>query len=334
MRFPTLAATVVIATLAAGCNDTTLPYPLRGDAVSYLRGAYGIGRPIVVERVGATHPLAITPESSYVLAYAWAPDGRHVAYSSGAQGVHVVSRDGSGNHVLQGTDTIPEPLFLAWSPDGQWLAASTIARLWIIPVAGGQARVVRPPAAATGIYSPAWAPDSRKLAYTTSEIGALGLITLDGPPIIFPEIAQAAHPDWSPDGTRIAYDDGYTIWIVNADGNSPRQIAPRCIPAGPCVNRWLDYPHWSPDGLHFAMHVQDADVGVMSVDGSDLRIVTTGLGYTTYTHPGWSRDGRVLFLADRQAAGLSAQRTYVMNADTSGITAVTTGYADVPRWVP
>ncbi len=334
MRIPSLAAAIAATILTAACSDSTLPYPQRGDAVSFLRGAIGISRPIEVERVGATHPRAITPDTSYVLTYSWAPDGRQVAYSAGPRGVHVVSRDGSGDHVLAGTDTIPEPLFVAWSPDGRWIAMSTLSALWIVPSTGGQARLVRPPAPGTGIFSPAWAPDSRNIAYTTGDVGALGLIPLDGPAIIFPEIAQAGHPDWSPDGTRIAFDDGYTVWIVNADGNSPRQIAPHCIAAGPCGQRWMDYPHWSPDGLHFAVHVQDSDVGVMAVDGSDLRIVTTGLTATTYTHPGWSRDGRVVFLANRASLGQSSQRTYVMNADTSDITAVSTGYTDIPRWVP
>jgi TolB protein len=58
------------------------------------------------------------------------------------------------------------------------------------------------------------------------------------------------HPDWSPDGKRIAFErcdfvDPCRVFTVAAAGGRPRQVAPRCE-LGPICD--LAAPAWTPDG--------------------------------------------------------------------------------------
>lgn len=67
------------------------------------------------------------------------------------------------------------------------------------------------------------------------------------------------HPDWAPDGTRLAYttdeaDGSSDIWIVDRDGANQRRLVD-C--QAPCV--YADDPAWSPDGRRIAYWTNDDD---------------------------------------------------------------------------
>ena len=69
--------------------------------------------------------------------------------------------------------------------------------------------------------------------------------------------------DWSPDGKRLAYEAGGDIWVVNADGKSPRNLTR--TPGAEFG------PAWSPDGEEIAYSRHDDGtrrVYVMNADGS------------------------------------------------------------------
>lgn len=331
-----IGAAIVAAAACSSDKSTapTKPAPAPQD-VSFIRASsyHGSAR-LMIAALGAASPTAITPASENVgPAYSWSPDGRSVAYANDTRGIHVIDRDGSGEHVLAGSDTVPIPTWIAWSPDGSSIAASDGSTLWVFPSAGGNARVIAA-SVTQGVNFPAWSPESHRIAFTTGN-NQLGMITVaSGNAQIFTSVNNAAHPDWSPDGTEIALESGppYGIYTVNADGTQLRQVVPQCPSGSACAGVMLQFPHWSPDGVRFAAFVYSSDVAVLNADGSDVRVVPALRGSYTYTHPGWSRDGHVLFLADR--AGLP--QAYVMKSDTTQITPVTSGgfYDDVPRWVP
>ncbi|HEX2052434.1 MAG TPA: hypothetical protein VHJ78_01735, partial [Actinomycetota bacterium] len=57
-------------------------------------------------------------------------------------------------------------------------------------------------------------------------------------------------PDWSPDGTKIAFntnrDGNFEIYVMNADGSNPRRLT---------NNNAEDFsPDWSPDGRQIAFN--------------------------------------------------------------------------------
>ena len=92
-------------------------------------------------------------------------------------------------------------------------------------------------------------------------------------------------PDWSPDGTKIAYASGVSgIWVMNADGSDQHQLTG--CGAGdpsPCRHRDDFGPAWSPDGTKIAflrafdaLGSNDRPVFVMNADGTDQHRLIDG----------------------------------------------------------
>lgn len=131
-----------------------------------------------------------------------------------------------------------------------------------------------------------------------------------------------AHPSWSNDGRRIAFDswrDGTgDIYVMDAaDGSGVVNLTNTDFQDA--------FPIWSPDGRHILFASKrdretQHDLYVMRADGSDVRQLTTS-GYNV--PGGWSPNGRrILFQHDNQV--------FVMEADGSGKTRLAAGSA--PRW--
>ncbi len=155
-----------------------------------------------------------------------------------------------------------------------------------------------------------------------------------------PNLAQATaithnsaddhHPDWSPDGSRIAFssDPGGNrdIYVMNADGSGIARLTSSPAHDGA--------PVWSPDGQRIAFDSNrggDFEVYVMNADGSGLIQLTDNSSHDGV--PDWSPDGnRIVFSSDRYGN----RDTYVMNADGSGVTNITnnSAYEFWPQWSP
>jgi hypothetical protein len=109
-------------------------------------------------------------------------------------------------------------------------------------------------------------------------------------------------PDWSPDGTKIAYVRDGDLWIMNGDGSDPYGLR-LCSMERPCSE-----PDWSPDGrrILFTKATRDVPAGQTSTDAGifvvDLALGSVkripGLAATAKTSDGsiqnavWSSDGR------------------------------------------
>jgi TolB protein len=80
--------------------------------------------------------------------------------------------------------------------------------------------------------------------------------------------ADDYEPDWSPDGTKIAFasarEGSVHVFVMNADGTDQVQLTPS--PGG-----YLS-PRWSTDGTRIALS-QSGTLMVMNADGSDLRTI-------------------------------------------------------------
>jgi Tol biopolymer transport system component len=166
-----------------------------------------------------------------------------------------------------------------------------------------------------------WSPDGTRIAYTVTATTAesignrAGIYVLDVVTGESTQLTECVSPcslqeglDWSPDGTRIVFDEaanghcsfawGFAgscaIYTMNADGSDRTQI-----PTGSLTDPVL--PSWSPDGTHLAFSAreeQDWFVHTMALDGSDLRQLSTGLPSGNPGRPGWAPTGeQIAFIA-------------------------------------
>ena len=118
-------------------------------------------------------------------------------------------------------------------------------------------------------------------------------------------------PDFSPDGTRIAFTSsrlGPTeVWAANADGSNPIQLTNQS--AGPTA------PRWSPDGRLIAFAKRpggNADVYIINADGGPPRRLTTDPGNDASAY--WSLDGKTVYFASNRTG---RQEVWKIPADGS-----------------
>ena len=98
-----------------------------------------------------------------------------------------------------------------------------------------------------------------------------------------------ANPVVSPDGTRVAYEYGRGIWVMNADGSGGRRVSD-----GTNSTVFADAdPAWSPDGgrvVFSRYQAGDTDLWSANLDGSGQRDLTNTPAYDE-ADPTWSPAG-------------------------------------------
>jgi len=195
---------------------------------------------------GKPNQLSKAPESFADLFPCWSPDGKAVAFVRFKVSKNYVEGfSGTNIFIVNSTGGEPKPLTseshkvftgpIAWSPDGRLLAYfsryenSTDGTLNVIPLDGGESRVV---GKVKGIFinkELAWSPDSKRIAFNSSEYDSHELIS-NGIKIIsindgnISDIetglvdTQIYHLDWSPDGKKLVFagykDRGREFWVM------------------------------------------------------------------------------------------------------------------------
>ena len=163
------------------------------------------------------------------------------------------------------------------------------------------------------------------------------------------------HPDWSPDGTRLAFTvteaedaGGETedVWIAEVGGWRAEKLVD-C--EAPCM--WVDEPAWSPDGRSIVFHrlVEESGMSASTLEIMDMakretRVVLTAPTGQAVLAPRWSPDGRsvvveVLQLADGTpgaAVAGSGLGVIDLGAATPSIRAIVPvdRFANNPDWSP
>ncbi len=241
----------------------------------------------VTERKAAR--LTNNPEED--LNPAFSPDGRLVAYESwqNEQSEIIVADavNGVGGPITRNEAVNTEP---DWHPAGGRLAyVSDIGEtpsIYLINQSGDNIRRLTGDEGPDS--SPSWAPTGRQLVFASNRTGTNDLFILDlescQPPAddapentpetcdITPLVVDAAnntHPDWSPDGTRIAFtstrEGVEAIYTVNTNGNRMRRVMEGIIGTEPA---------WSQEGGRIA-YTSPLPGGETAVQVYDLNRQTT-----------------------------------------------------------
>ena len=203
---------------------------------------------------------------------AWSPDGTRIAFASDRFGDYdIYAMDSDGANVTRLTDRIVDDVNPTWSQDGTTIVlASNAGGDFGLHVANVQSLGVGPAQSTTTLVqtpspTPTFTPTPTETPTQTPTP------TPTPAPFNVTQITQmrgAASPQWSPDGSKIAFYNTSGIYTVNADGSQVSQIT-------------LGAPssdlRWSPDGSRIAFtSTSDGndEVYVVNSDGSRLNQIT------------------------------------------------------------
>jgi serine/threonine protein kinase len=270
-----------------------------------------IERGIVLLRVegGELRRISSPQPPAFDQSPAFDQDGHRLAYAScaGEYSCDVYVQDLDARYSPRG---LPRPITrqrasitgVTWSRDGGSLiyAASQLAGmlpyLWQARADGRQAPQ-RLEIAGPLAYSPSASPTANRLIFSRRlrDYDIWRYRTGDGiEPLIMSSLADY-NPQFSPDGTRIAFESSRSgeaeeIWVAQADGSQPVQITNR-------LGRHQGTPRWSPDSRWIAFDSQGQDghwdIYVIEAAGGSPRRIT--FEPSDENQPFWSHDGNWIY---------------------------------------
>jgi Tol biopolymer transport system component/beta-lactamase regulating signal transducer with metallopeptidase domain len=250
------------------------------------------------------------------------PDGKSIALGYAGKlciiprDITVGSDDPNISHFVVNTDEIKiDPYGLAWSGNGRWIAFNGLQpvrngkrvgnyRMYVVSAKGGKPREVYD--AYRGGYAHnrqmSLSPNGKTLAFSSVDANELHIYTLPVEGGVSKRLveAPAREPVFSPDGKMIAYvedknlgQEGGGLWIVPANGGTPRQVAEASEACSPI---------WSPDGrmiAFFDWNNRDEQIWIVPINEDGERAgekVTIDYPKETgglYRLTGWTPDNKI-----------------------------------------
>lgn len=264
--------------IPAGCQATGLNAAPHGPWVAIeLECNHGHASAVrmINPRTGEARPIGVD-FGAHTIFLGWSPNGQHVILLkdalSNAGAVLVSLADGS----LTPLNTPTDVYNVAVSPNGKKMIYSLTRGLgfgsetWVADIDGGNAQLVIRDYAHIIAYA-RFSPNGERIAYIRMidsnipfTLGELWVMNADGAGQMMLDSADAGHgyaPDWSPDGSQIAY-----VFRENSGDVTADQVADRLTSNLHVANLTdgkvqavtafsdmrVEAPVWSPDGAQLA----------------------------------------------------------------------------------
>ncbi len=198
---------------------------------------------------------------------AWSPVGSQLAYSSLAAGngdIFVLDVDGGG--ALNVTHDTRRDMYPSWSPDGTKIVYSSVdplfvfgAHIWVVNADGTGKTDLTPGTSVGGLSNlqPEWSPDGTKIAFTS--VDDIVVMDADGSDrtVLASAQSQDWHPTWSPDGSKIAFTSNRTTGDPNVFDLYVMDADGSNVQRLTDLHTRIEDPVWSPDG-QYIMFTLDA----------------------------------------------------------------------------
>lgn len=192
-----------------------------------------------------------------------------IIFGSGFRDSYLLVADTLGRvqRFLQGGPAGNEETSPRYSPDGRFVFFTADGALWRADTDGTNARRLGAPSAGSDNDSQVSAsPDGRTLAYTGSgPVGQFIRLMDLASGAVTETLVRGSHPEYSPDGTRLAFRVGQSVGEMKPDGTGVRILsAPSSL---------IDFGTgltWSPDGQWLAT---GGITGLVLVNATDGRVI-------------------------------------------------------------
>jgi TolB protein len=287
----TASPVAVTATAGGKSGSAQVSVAVPPTTIVFTSGA-GSGRELWRMDPDGTNKVQLTFNSVGDYSPSLSPDGSQIAFVRDGV-LYKMNADGTNpTPVVTAVGQVVTP---AWSADGRIVYAdfrgdffTGKADLMVVTTAGVPERTL----VAQGRYDvePAWSPNASSVAFADGD-SPLGCCDIWRVPatgtggslqLVFDAPGFAGTPDWSPDGTKIAFHSGFEVYVIDASGGTPTPLTP-----GTDGYR----PSWSPDGTRIAYQGIPsggtvADIWVMNADGSHKMNITNTPGIAEF-QPTW-----------------------------------------------
>ncbi len=210
-------------------NDQNPAWSPDGTKVAFQSTRDGAGARIYVMNADGSGQTRLTTGPGIELSPTWSPNGKKIAFSSNRDDPNfwqIYTMNADGSDVTRVTSDPAQHFEPAWSPDGAKIAFTSLTDgqnpdgtqrdtyqlSTMSPDGSNQVSIlVR---INSGLYSPDWSPDAKKIVYSGD--GPVETLAADGSGrftvaschsnIYCPaDIGFLESPVWSPDGTKIAF---------------------------------------------------------------------------------------------------------------------------------
>jgi Tol biopolymer transport system component/DNA-binding winged helix-turn-helix (wHTH) protein len=281
------------------------PDPIRGWQIARIATATGFREPLTLPNPGTLGDY--NPSVS--------PDGSRIAFVRGINGAtaDLFTIPFSGGTPTRITWDNQDVVGVDWSADGRSLLYATDRAggytIWRADLAGTEPQLVV--GGAAKLKHPSVARTNGRLTYESwaYEINlwdtpVVDRLDLEGDlsstlrPVIQTSDQWNHSPDYSPDGTRVAFistrSGGAELWIADRDGTNPRQLTT-------FGRAYFRPPRWSPDGSTILISTSvggQFDLYAVDLTGTQTRLTND---QEDEVAPSWSHDGRAVLFGARRS---------------------------------